>query len=57
MKKTKKIPYLDYESKVGEKVQWDSINGEHNEGILKEWREETIAVIELSDGTLKNIKC
>jgi hypothetical protein len=61
MKKTKKapkkIPYLDYACQKGETVQWDTIRGEHFEGIITEWKENEIAVIKLPDNSLMEVQC
>jgi hypothetical protein len=52
----KKIPYLDYMSKVGERVQWTNIKGEKFEGILKAWQ-SNFAILTLDDGTEQIIPC
>jgi len=56
-KKLQKINYLDYACKIGEKVQWNSINGEHYEGIILEWLDNEIARIKLDDNSEIEVQC
>lgn len=55
-KTIKKIPYIDYACKVGERVQWKTIVGEKFEGTLKEWN-DNVATVLLDDGTEKTVEC
>jgi hypothetical protein len=52
----KKIPYLDYACKVGERVQWNNIQGEHFEGTLIAW-EDNLALVRCNNGKEYTIKC
>ena len=56
IKQVKKIPYLDYACKIGERVQWANIKGEKFEGILISWEDE-VARLKLDDGTEQFIPC
>lgn len=57
-KKIEKIQYIDYACKVGERVWWTNFNWEKRyEGILIEWKENSLAVIKMDDGTIKEIQC
>lgn len=53
----KKITYLDYACKIGEEVQWNTINGNHYEGVLIEWKENELAVIKLKDNSIMEVQC
>jgi hypothetical protein len=56
-KSTQKIvPYLDYECKVGEKVQWTNMKNEKFEGVIKSW-DDNVATVQLSDGSEQSVKC
>ena len=52
----KKIQYIDYECKVGERVQWADITGKKFEGVIKEWN-ENIATVLLDDGDETEVFC
>lgn len=52
----KRIPYLDYECKVGERVYWRNMKNETFEGTLLAW-DENIALVKLDDGTEESVKC
>ena len=54
--KIKQIPYLDYMSKIGDRVQWSNIKGEKFHGVLKEWN-DNIATVLLDDGTEMTVEC
>jgi len=56
MKKVKRIPYIDIECIVGERVMWRNIIGEQFDGVLKEWDNYT-AIIKMDDGSIKSIQC
>ena len=56
-KPVKKIPYLDYECVIGEKVQWNNIKGEHFIGTLVNIDDDDVATVKLSDGTLVKYQC
>lgn len=53
----KKLPYLDYLCSVGERVQWGNIKGQKFEGILLEWKEDTVAVVKLDDSSIMEVQC
>lgn len=54
----KKLRFLDYECEIGERVQWLNIDKQINEGVLIDFdKNESIATVELDDGTVLNIKC
>lgn len=55
-KKTKRIPYLDYECKVGERVMWRTIVGKPYEGVLEEWDNNT-AIVKLDNGETMAVNC
>lgn len=55
-KKLKKLPYIDYECIVGERVIWRNLQGETFEGVLEEWDNGT-ALIKKDDGTIEAIEC
>ena len=52
----KKIPYIDYECKIGEKVKWSNIKNEQFEGVIQNWN-ENIATVKLSDGSEIDVLC
>jgi len=61
MKKTvkpniKKLPYIDYMCKVGERVFWENLRKERFEGVIKEWN-DNVATVQMDDGTEKIIVC
>jgi hypothetical protein len=57
----KKIMFLDYECKPGERVQYRDHTGKVYEGILRDWDKSTeeaaVATLILNDGTEKIIVC
>lgn len=53
----KKLSYLDYACKVGERVQWGNIRGEKFEGVILEWKEDSVAVLKFDDGTTTEVQC
>ena len=53
----KKILYIDYECKVGERVQWNDISGKHFEGVILAWNETYVATVLLDDDTKVEIQC
>jgi len=55
-KEVKRIPYLDYVCKVGERVQWANIKGEKFEGVIKSW-DENLALVTLDNGNEEIIPC
>jgi hypothetical protein len=55
-KVVKKIPYLDYACRVGERVQWKTIVGEKYEGTITAWN-ENVAVVSADDGSEHRIPC
>lgn len=52
----KRIPYLDYECKVGERVQWTNMKNEKFEGTLIAWN-DNLALVRLDDNSEQIIKC
>lgn len=56
-KETKKIPYVDYECKVGERVQWVNLKKEKFEGILEKMDENCVATIKMDDGSEMEVQC
>jgi len=56
-KTQKRIPFLDYLSNVGERVQWLNIKQEVLEGTLIFMDENCLATIRLDDGTEINVQC
>jgi len=56
-KPVKKIPYLDYECIIGEKVQWDNIKNEKFIGTLLNINEYSVATVKLEDGTIMTYQC
>lgn len=61
MKKTKLkpkgLPFLDYECKVGQRVQWTNLKQEYFEGVIVNWLEDAVAEVQLDDGTIAHVKC
>jgi hypothetical protein len=61
MKKQKTIkrglPYLDYMSRVGEKVQWTDLTGKKYTGRVVSINEDYIATLKLDDGSMIEYKC
>ena len=54
----KKLQYIDYECKIGERVRWEDISGKKKfEGVIVEWKIEEVAVVKLDDGTIVEVKC
>ena len=53
----KRIPYLDYSSKIGERVQWENITKQKFEGILIKMDDDLIATVKLDDGTEIEFQC
>jgi hypothetical protein len=43
-KEVKKIPYIDYMCKVGERVQWLNLAGVKFEGVIMSWNENVATV-------------
>lgn len=56
MAKKAKIPYIDYECKVGERVQWRNMAKEEFEGVIQSWDDVTATVLK-DDGTTEMIDC
>lgn len=57
-KKTeKRIPYLDYLSDIGERVQWENILREKFEGVVIKMSEDFVATVRLDDGTEVEYEC
>ena len=59
MKKNKikrKIFYIDYECKIGQRVHWKNMKDEYFEGVIKQWN-DNIAIVVMDDGTEKTIEC
>ena len=56
-KEIKKIPYLDYECKIGERVQWANLKKEKFEGTLEKMDENCIATIKMDDGSEMEVQC
>lgn len=56
-KTQKKIPYIDYECQIGERVQWKNLKGEHFEGVLTAMDENCLATVKLDDGTFVQVQC
>lgn len=54
--KIKKLPYIDSECIVGERVMWTNIAGERFEGVLEDW-DNYNAIIKMDDGTTKIVQC
>lgn len=61
MKKTKKtikkIPYIDYECKIGEKVYWKNLKEDYFEGTIVKWLENEVALVKLKDNSLIEVQC
>lgn len=63
MKKPKlgnKIPYIDYECQVGERVQWRNLLNETFVGTIVSWNEDGVtlsATVKLDDDTLVIVPC
>ena len=55
-KPKKKLMYIDYACPVGERVQWDTMAGEHFEGVIIRWEGAT-AIVKLDDGTERGVTC
>jgi len=53
----KQIPYLDYMCHVGERVQWQNLKGEKFIGKLIVIDDESLATVELDDGTIIHYQC
>lgn len=53
----KKMPYIDYECKVGEIVWWETLSKQRFEGKIIEWKENTIAVVQLYDNSIIEVQC
>jgi hypothetical protein len=54
---TKKIPYLDYLSNIGERVMWQNIKDETFEGKLIKMDENCIATVKLDSGKTVEVQC
>lgn len=61
MKKTKvakkQIPYLDYMCRIGERVQWNTLTKEHFEGKLIAMDDDSLATVQLDDGSIVHYQC
>jgi hypothetical protein len=55
--KKKKLPYLDYACKVGERVRWENIQKQKFEGTLVKMGDHFIATVKLDDGTEIEVQC
>jgi len=55
-KPVKKIPYIDYECQVGERVQWSNLRGEKFEGVIRSW-DDNLALVLMDDGSEIIIEC
>lgn len=53
----KKVPYLDYMCNIGERVQWTNYKGEKFEGKLINMDDESLATVELDDGSIVHYQC
>ena len=53
----KSLPYLDYMCKIGERVQWQTIDGKKFIGKLIAMDDECLATVELEDGTVVHYQC
>lgn len=56
MTKSKRLPYVDCECKIGERVMWRNMKGETFEGVIKDWDNST-AIIVMDDGETTAIAC
>lgn len=52
----KQLRQIDYACLKGERVWCPILNGGKFEGVIKEWK-DNIAVVELDDGTVKEVEC
>jgi hypothetical protein len=52
----KHLRQIDYACIKGERIWFPTFKGEKLEGIIKEWK-DNIAVVQLDDGTIKEIEC
>jgi len=52
----KKLPYIDYACKVGERVKWINIINQQFEGVIKQWN-DNIATVKLDDGNEIDVLC
>jgi len=55
--KSKVIPYIDYECKIGERVCWTNIKNEYYEGVITEWLDDSVAVVKLDNKSVIEVKC
>lgn len=53
----KKLPYIDYECKVGDRVWWENFTKQRFEGKIIEWKEDFVAVVQLDDNSTVEVKC
>ena len=53
----KKIPYLDYMCRIGERVYWTDLSGKRFEGKLLKIDDESLATVELDDGSIVHYQC
>lgn len=53
----KKLPYIDYACSIGERVEWKNLKREKFEGVILEWKENSVAVVKLDDGTIIEVQC
>ena len=56
-KSTKNTPYIDYECKVGERVQWRNLLEKKFEGTIISWDENAIATVKMDDDSIELIQC
>jgi hypothetical protein len=55
-KEIKKIPFIDYMCKVGERVRWTNIIDKQFEGVITEWK-DNIATVKLDSGDEIDVLC
>lgn len=53
----KKMPFIDYECKVGERVWWETITHQRFKGTIIEWKEDSLAVVQLDDNSVMEVQC
>jgi len=53
----KKISYIDYECKIGEKVYWKNLKNDYFEGTIIKWLENDVALVKLNDNSLIEVQC
>ena len=63
MKKPKlgnKIPYIDYDCQIGERVQWKNMRGESFEGVIISWNDDDVVLsanVKFDDDSIVVIPC